>query len=221
MFTYDHNKKFLQDFYENWRPSTNTISTFVGELSISLWDLRTIGGHPVHGFFYDEFIPLAKELTHKADCVRASVFKGASLLAHGEKFSLAVPTLKAANTTDFEVIDTTLKRKKPSSSSDTSVEKSLGIAPFCSNTSKASILLHEIDSNTSVASRSNMSNVNQEQHRKCLNKTPKDLNSQHSEFAELDAISIDTVIFEDGAADSIMPLSELTHQVKVISCIFL
>ncbi|KAH0715075.1 hypothetical protein KY284_007980 [Solanum tuberosum] len=121
-------------------------------------------------------------------------------------------TLKAANTTDFEVIYTTLKRKKPSSSSDKSVEKSQGIAPFYSNTSKASILLHEIDINTSVASRSNTSNVNQEQHWKRLNKTPKDLNNQQCEFAELDTISIDTVIFEDGGADSTMPLSELTHQ---------
>ncbi|KAH0644726.1 hypothetical protein KY284_032610 [Solanum tuberosum] len=49
MFTDDHNENVLQDFCENWRPSTNTVSTFVGELSISLWNLRTIGGLPVHG----------------------------------------------------------------------------------------------------------------------------------------------------------------------------
>ncbi|KAH0729706.1 hypothetical protein KY290_000839 [Solanum tuberosum] len=183
MFTYDHNENVLQAFCENWRPSTNTVSTFVEELSISLWDSRTIGGLPVHGFFYDEVIPSAKELTHvddqgksflprscslgprkyvepsprtsknhmkprinhdpsgnidmsflprteeenapfvelgieesfrdetylaaflacwlckffltnkKADCIRASVFKIASLIAHGEIFSLAVPFL--------------------------------------------------------------------------------------------------------------------------------
>ncbi|KAG5630501.1 hypothetical protein H5410_002218 [Solanum commersonii] len=58
---------FCEDFCENWRPSTNTVSTFVEELSISLWDLRTIGGLPVHGFFYDEVIPSAKELTHVDD----------------------------------------------------------------------------------------------------------------------------------------------------------
>uniref|UniRef100_M1DB96 Aminotransferase-like plant mobile domain-containing protein n=1 Tax=Solanum tuberosum TaxID=4113 RepID=M1DB96_SOLTU len=67
MFTYDHNENVLQAFCENWRPSTNTVSTFVGELSISLWDLRTIRGLPVHGYFYDDVIPLAKELTHVDD----------------------------------------------------------------------------------------------------------------------------------------------------------
>ncbi|KAK4716573.1 hypothetical protein R3W88_014911 [Solanum pinnatisectum] len=51
MFTYDHKENVHQAFCENWRPSTNTVSTFVGELSISLWDLRTIGGLPVHGSF--------------------------------------------------------------------------------------------------------------------------------------------------------------------------
>uniref|UniRef100_A0A3Q7I5H8 Aminotransferase-like plant mobile domain-containing protein n=1 Tax=Solanum lycopersicum TaxID=4081 RepID=A0A3Q7I5H8_SOLLC len=120
-------------FCENWRPSNNTVSTFVRELSVSLWDLRAIGSLPVHGSFYDEVVPSAKELTHvddqgksflprscsflfsafyrltkgaidevsfgewtkfwKADCIRASVFKVASLMSHGEIFSLAVPIL--------------------------------------------------------------------------------------------------------------------------------
>ncbi|KAG5584978.1 hypothetical protein H5410_045412 [Solanum commersonii] len=64
MFIYDHNENVLQAFCKNFHPSTNTVSTFVKELFISLWDLRTIGGLPVHGSFYDEFIPSAKELTH-------------------------------------------------------------------------------------------------------------------------------------------------------------
>ncbi|KAF3618196.1 hypothetical protein FXO37_34292 [Capsicum annuum] len=39
LFTYDHNKNMLQAFYENWRPSTNTVSTFIGELkSINISD---------------------------------------------------------------------------------------------------------------------------------------------------------------------------------------
>ena len=57
MFTYDHNENVLQAFCENWRPSNNTVSTFVGELSISLWDLRTIGGLPVHGSFMMKLYP--------------------------------------------------------------------------------------------------------------------------------------------------------------------
>ncbi|KAK4706249.1 hypothetical protein R3W88_034194 [Solanum pinnatisectum] len=67
MFTYDHNENVFQAFCENQHPSTNTVSTFVGELSISLCDLRTIGGLPIHGSFYDEVIPSAKELTHVDD----------------------------------------------------------------------------------------------------------------------------------------------------------
>ncbi|XP_070014403.1 uncharacterized protein [Nicotiana sylvestris] len=145
LFTYDYNDNVLQAFCELWRPSTNTLSTFIGELSIFLWDLRTIGGLPMHGSFYDEVVPSAKELiemdhqvkpflsesclylfsafhrlakgefhefsvhdwvgfwfrgpsryaeplqkTSKVDHVRASVFKVASLMARGVKFSLAV-----------------------------------------------------------------------------------------------------------------------------------
>ncbi|KAK4737612.1 hypothetical protein R3W88_001309 [Solanum pinnatisectum] len=121
-------------------------------------------------------------------------------------------TLKAANSTDKEVINITLKRKKPSSTLDKGVVKSLGIAPSCSNTSKTSISLHEIDISTSAASSSNESNVSQELHWKRLKKNPKDLNTQQCEYAELDSISIDTAIFEDSAAGSTMPLIELAHQ---------
>ncbi|KAH0764903.1 hypothetical protein KY285_000774 [Solanum tuberosum] len=115
---------------------------------------------------------------------------------NGVKGPLQTP--KASNITDNKVIDVTLKRKKPSSSSGKSVEKSLGIAPSCSNTSKTSILLHEIGISSSATSSSSESNVNQELHWKRLKKKPKDLNNQQCEFAELDSISIDTAIFEDG-----------------------
>ncbi|KAH0746483.1 hypothetical protein KY285_008140 [Solanum tuberosum] len=132
---------------------------------------------------------------------------------NGVKGPLQTP--KAASLTDKEVIDVTLKRKKPSGLSEKGVVKSLGIAPSCSNTSKTSISLHEIDISTSAASSSNESNVNQELHWKRLKKKPKDLNTQQCEFAELDSISIDTAIFEDGAAGSTMPLTELAHQILI------
>ncbi|KAH0636298.1 hypothetical protein KY290_038348 [Solanum tuberosum] len=82
-------------------------------------------------------------------------------------------TPKVANITDNEMIDITLKRKKPSSSLDKSVEKSLGIAPSCTNTSKTSISLYEIGISTSASSSSNKSNVSQELHWKRLKKKPK------------------------------------------------
>ncbi|KAH0716279.1 hypothetical protein KY284_009184 [Solanum tuberosum] len=121
-------------------------------------------------------------------------------------------TPKATNIIDKEVIDVILKRKKPSSSSDKVVVKSLCIAPSCSNTSKTSISLHEIDISASAASSSNESNVSQELHWKRLKKKHKDLNTQQCEFVELDSISIDTAIFEDGVVGSTMPLTELAHQ---------
>ncbi|KAH0688041.1 hypothetical protein KY284_018594 [Solanum tuberosum] len=61
--TYDYDDNVLHAFCDLWRPSTNALSTFIGEMSISLWDLQAIGGLPVQGHFYDEVVPSAKELT--------------------------------------------------------------------------------------------------------------------------------------------------------------
>ncbi|KAF3641818.1 putative B3 domain-containing protein-like [Capsicum annuum] len=43
--------------------STNTICLGIDDLSISLWDMRIIGGHPLHRTFFDEVVPSAQELT--------------------------------------------------------------------------------------------------------------------------------------------------------------
>ncbi|MCE0482009.1 hypothetical protein HAX54_040310 [Datura stramonium] len=75
-----------------------------------------------------------------------------------------------------EAIDVAHKRKKPSSSSDKSVAKSLGVVPFCNNASKPPTSLHG-GGITSVAFSSNENNVSQEQHWKHLKKKPKDLNN--------------------------------------------
>ncbi|KAK4359891.1 hypothetical protein RND71_022120 [Anisodus tanguticus] len=63
LFTYDVNEDVLRVFCELWHSSTNTICSGIGELSISLWDMRMIGGLPVQGSFYDEVVPSAQELT--------------------------------------------------------------------------------------------------------------------------------------------------------------
>ncbi|KAH0746105.1 hypothetical protein KY285_007762 [Solanum tuberosum] len=133
---------------------------------------------------------------------KSKTLKGkATHVDNGVKSPLKTP--KEANITGNGVIDVTLKRKKLSSSSDKSVENSLGIAPSRSNTSKSSISLHEIGICNSAASSSNVSSVSQELHWKRLKKKPKELNNQQYEFTELDSISIDTAIFEDGDADCI------------------
>lgn len=63
LFTYDVNDNVLQAFCELWHSSTNTICVGIGELSISLWDMHMIGGLPVHGTFFNEVVPSAKELS--------------------------------------------------------------------------------------------------------------------------------------------------------------
>ncbi|KAK6145923.1 hypothetical protein DH2020_019792 [Rehmannia glutinosa] len=63
LFTYDCNSNIVKAFCEAWCPSTNTLLTSHGELSISLWDLHTLAGLPMTGFLYDEVVPSAKELT--------------------------------------------------------------------------------------------------------------------------------------------------------------
>ena len=49
-------------FCELWCHTTNTFCTESGDMSISLWDLRTIGGLPADGAYYEEVIPSAREL---------------------------------------------------------------------------------------------------------------------------------------------------------------
>ena len=53
----------MQAFFEYWCPAINTLHTSVGEISITLWDLCRIGGLPLFGFFYDEVVPSAKEMS--------------------------------------------------------------------------------------------------------------------------------------------------------------
>ena len=63
LFTYDRNAHVLQAFLECWCAATNTLHTSVGEVSISLWDLHSIGGLPVYGSFYEEVVLNSKDLS--------------------------------------------------------------------------------------------------------------------------------------------------------------
>ena len=63
LFIYDKCSNVIRHFCEHWSPSTNTFFTSSGEESISLWDLKELGGLPITGLFYDEVVPSAKELT--------------------------------------------------------------------------------------------------------------------------------------------------------------
>ncbi|KAA0052363.1 hypothetical protein E6C27_scaffold207G002060 [Cucumis melo var. makuwa] len=52
LYTYDCNSDVVRAFCEAWCPSTNTLHTMAGELSISLWDLWSFGGLPIKGAYY-------------------------------------------------------------------------------------------------------------------------------------------------------------------------
>ncbi|KAL2925578.1 Huntingtin-interacting protein 1-related protein [Bienertia sinuspersici] len=67
MFLYKCNSPLMQRFCEFWCPTKNTVLTGDGEASISLWDLRILGGLPIHGAFYDEVVPTALELEGSQD----------------------------------------------------------------------------------------------------------------------------------------------------------
>ncbi|CAH9073716.1 unnamed protein product [Cuscuta europaea] len=62
LFTYDRCTNAIQAFCEAWCPTTNTLLTSIGELTITLWDLHVIGGLPIIGDAYDESIPGTSEL---------------------------------------------------------------------------------------------------------------------------------------------------------------
>ena len=67
LYTYDYNSDIVRAFCEAWCPSTNTIHTSIGEMTISLWDLWMLGGLPIKGRFYEESIPCHQDLLGSSD----------------------------------------------------------------------------------------------------------------------------------------------------------
>ncbi|KAF8408637.1 hypothetical protein HHK36_004700 [Tetracentron sinense] len=63
LFLYNHNADLIRSFCEAWCPITNSLHTPQGEMSLSLWDLKIIGGLPITGEFYDEVVPSLREIT--------------------------------------------------------------------------------------------------------------------------------------------------------------
>ncbi|KAL0292480.1 UNVERIFIED_CONTAM: hypothetical protein Sradi_6986900 [Sesamum radiatum] len=68
LFTYVCNKHVLQAFLELWCPSTNTLHTAVGEIFISLWDIRGLYSLPVRREFYDEVVLSSKDFLGDEIC---------------------------------------------------------------------------------------------------------------------------------------------------------
>ncbi|KAL2944025.1 Serine/threonine-protein phosphatase 7 long form-like protein, partial [Bienertia sinuspersici] len=57
LYSNDRDTNILCAFCESWYPTTNTLHTMAGELSISLWDLYKLGGLPASGRTYNEAVP--------------------------------------------------------------------------------------------------------------------------------------------------------------------
>ena len=56
----------IRAFCEHWCPTTNTLHTSIGKVSIFLLDLYHIAGLPIIGSFYDEMVQSVKELSNDA-----------------------------------------------------------------------------------------------------------------------------------------------------------
>jgi len=56
------NLTIFNAFCELWCHTTNTFCTKSGDMVNSLWDMRTIGGLPADGAYYEEVIPFVREL---------------------------------------------------------------------------------------------------------------------------------------------------------------
>lgn len=61
-YPYEYNRNVWRAFCELWGPLSNTLHYADGEMSISLYDLKVIGGLPIYGISYDEFIPPNEDL---------------------------------------------------------------------------------------------------------------------------------------------------------------
>nr|CAD1836376.1 unnamed protein product [Ananas comosus var. bracteatus] len=59
---YDKNPKLFKGLVELWCSETNTFHLPYGEVGISLWDIKELGGLSIIGEMYDEFVPSNSEL---------------------------------------------------------------------------------------------------------------------------------------------------------------
>ncbi|KAF3631541.1 hypothetical protein FXO37_27917 [Capsicum annuum] len=87
----------VKAFFEAWCPTTYTLLTSVGELSISLWNVYKIGGLSIGGLSYEEVVLEVKELTYVDEkngrfipCSCESLFIAFQHLQEGEASNLRV-----------------------------------------------------------------------------------------------------------------------------------
>lgn len=60
-YAYDYSLEIWKVFLELWSPLSNMLHDGNGEMGISLYDMKTVGGLPILGVPYEEFIPPNKD----------------------------------------------------------------------------------------------------------------------------------------------------------------
>ena len=60
--SYNFDSSMVKGLIEMWCPKTNSFITPFSKVGISLWDLRCIGGLPIIGELYEEYVPPNSEL---------------------------------------------------------------------------------------------------------------------------------------------------------------
>ncbi|KAA0025723.1 uncharacterized protein E6C27_scaffold653G00020 [Cucumis melo var. makuwa] len=119
LYTYDRNSDTVRAFCEAWCPSTNTLHTSAGEMSIFLWNLWVVEGLPIKGVAEEH-----KDKTYlttflscwlcvfvfpdKQISLCLEIFKVASLMAEGYTFSLAIPVLANIYGSLLQILDPTI-----------------------------------------------------------------------------------------------------------------
>lgn len=61
-YPYEYNRKVRTVFCELWGPLSNALHYSNDKMSISLYDWKVIGGLPISGISYEEFIPANDDL---------------------------------------------------------------------------------------------------------------------------------------------------------------
>ena len=65
LYSYSRDMQVLRAFRKSWCPTTSTLHTISGEMSIPLRDLHRLGGLPVSGKIYDETVHSLQAFEHR------------------------------------------------------------------------------------------------------------------------------------------------------------
>ncbi|KAK4707006.1 hypothetical protein R3W88_033445 [Solanum pinnatisectum] len=203
MFIYDHNESIFYTFCENQHPSTNTISTFIsGEKKAKYFYFvganklfQKVNVHNLLIGLHSSFVILSRQFGYCQDVPSALIEH------HYDVFRLV------AFPSSTHII---LRRpRKDDASLSTKRDQLQRKLPYSSNSKVTPNIPPQ--SGKSVSKFKNLKGKATH-----MNNGVKSVTTQGyplgCEFTELDSISIDIVIFEDGIVGSTMPLTELAHQ---------